>query len=93
MPELVHFKALVHGRVQGIYYRAFASRAAKSLSLKGYVRNVSNGDVELEAEGEKGLLEELLRRLRTGPDGAVVKKIDISWPEYTGKHSSFDVRF
>ena len=93
MPELVHFKALVHGRVQGIYYRAFASRAAKSLSLKGYVRNVSNGDVEAEAEGEKGLLEELLRRLKEGPDGAEVVKIDVTWAEYTGKYSAFDVRY
>ncbi len=93
MPELVHFKALVHGRVQGIYYRAFASRAAKSLSLKGYVRNVSNGDVEAEAEGKKGLLEELLRRLKEGPDGAEVVKIDVTWAEYTGKYSAFDVRY
>jgi len=93
MPELVHFKALVHGRVQGIYYRAFASRAAKSLSLKGYVRNVSNGDVEAEAEGEKGLLEELLRRLKEGPDGAEVVKIDVTWAEYTGKYNAFDVRY
>ena len=93
MPELAHLKATVHGKVQGVYYRAFVSRESRSLCLKGYVRNLSNGDVELEAEGEKGLLEELLRRLRTGPDGSVVKKIDISWPDYTGKHSSFDVRF
>ena len=93
MPELVHFKALVHGRVQGIYYRAFALRAAKSLSIKGYVRNVSNGDVEAEAEGEKGLLEELLRRLKEGPDGAEVVKIDVTWAEYTGKYNAFDVRY
>ena len=93
MPELAHVKAIVHGRVQGVYYRAFASRAAKSLSLKGYVRNVSNGNVEVEAEGEKGLLEELLRRLQAGPDGAAVEKIDLSWSECAGKYSAFDVRY
>ena len=93
MPELAHLKAIVHGRVQGVYYRAFASREAKSLSLKGYVRNASNGDVEVEAEGEKGLLEELLRRLQAGPDGASVEKIDVSWPERAGKYSAFDVRY
>jgi acylphosphatase len=93
MPELAHLKAIVHGKVQGVYYRAFASRIAKSLSLKGYVRNVTNGDVELEAEGEKGLLEELLLRLKAGPDGAEVEKIDITWPEHTGKYSAFDVRY
>jgi len=93
MPELAHLKAIVHGKVQGVYYRAFASRIARSLSLKGYVRNLAGGDVEMEAEGEKGLLEELLRRLKAGPDGAVVEKIDVSWAEHTGKYSAFDVRF
>ena len=93
MPELAHIKALVHGKVQGVYYRAFASCAAKSLSLKGYVRNVSNGDVELEAEGPKDMLEELLRRLKAGPDDASVEKIDVTWSEGTGKYSAFDVRY
>jgi acylphosphatase len=93
MPELEHLKALVHGKVQGVYYRAFASRIAKSLSLKGYVKNVTNGNVELEAEGEKGLLEDLLLRLKAGPDGADVTKIDVTWSEYTGKYNAFDVRF
>ena len=93
MPELAHIKALVNGRVQGVYYRAFASREAKSLSLKGYVRNVSNGAVELEAEGQKDMLEELLRRLKAGPEGADVGKIDVTWSECTGKFSAFDVRY
>jgi len=93
MPELAHLTAIVHGKVQGVYYRAFASRVAKLLSLKGYVKNVANGDVEVEAEGEKGLLEELLHRLKAGPDGAVVEKIDVTWPEYTGKYRAFDVRY
>ncbi|MCX6001696.1 MAG: acylphosphatase [Chloroflexi bacterium] len=93
MPELAHIKALVHGKVQGVYYRAFASRAAKSLFLKGYVRNVNNGDVELEAEGPKEMLEELQRRLKAGPDGAIVEKIDVTWSEGTGKYSAFDVRY
>ena len=93
MPELAHLKATVHGKVQGVYYRAFVSRAARSLSLKGYVRNIAGGGVEVEAEGEKGLLEELLRLLQKGPDGAEVKKIDLSWPDYLGKYSAFDVRY
>lgn len=83
----------MHGKVQGVYYRAFASRIAKSLSLNGYVKNVTGGNVEVEAEGEKYLLEELLRCLKEGPDGAEVGKIDITWPQYTGKYSAFDVRY
>jgi len=93
MPELAHLKAIVHGKVQGVYYRAFVSRAAKSLSLKGYVRNIDSGDVELEAEGTKDVLEELLIHLKAGPEGAVVEKIDVAWSECAGKYSAFDVRF
>ena len=93
MAELARLKALIHGKVQGVYYRAFASRVARSLCLKGYVKNLSNGDVELEAEGEKGPLEELLLRLKAGPDEAAVGKIDITWQRHTGKYSAFDVRF
>ena len=93
MPELAHLKAIVHGRVQGVYYRAFVSRAAKSLSLRGYVRNIAGGDVAVEAEGMKDVLEELLLRLKAGPDGATVKKIDVTWSESEGKYSAFDVRY
>lgn len=93
MSELAHLRAHVHGKVQGVYYRAFASRIAKSLSLKGYVKNVTNGNVELEAEGMKSVIEELLRHLKEGPPGAAVEKIDATWSEYTGKYSAFDVRY
>ena len=83
----------MHGRVQGVYYRAFVSRAAKSLSLRGYVKNIAGGDVEVEAEGMKGVLEDLLLRLKAGHDGATVKKIDVTWSECEGKYSAFDVRY
>ena len=93
MPELAHLKAIVHGKVQGVYYRAFVSRAAKSLSLRGYVKNIAGGGVAVEAEGTKDMLEELLLRLKAGPDGATVKKIDVTWSESEGKYSAFDVRY
>ncbi len=93
MSDRVHLTALVHGKVQGVYYRAFASRAARSLSIQGSVKNVARGDVALEAEGDKGKLEELLRHLKTGPPGSMVGDIDIEWSEYTGQYTGFDVRY
>ena len=93
MSDLVHLRALVHGRVQGVYYRAFASRAAKALSIKGFVRNMRNGDVELEAEGERTDIQDLLRQLKAGPPEAVVEKIDTAWSGYEGLYKSFDVRY
>jgi len=89
----VHLKALVHGRVQGVYYRAFTSRVAKSLGLKGFVKNTRSGDVEIEAEGDKPGLEEMLRQLKIGPSEAIIENIDTVWSDYKGVYSSFDVRY
>ena len=93
MSELVHLKALVHGRVQGVYYRAFASHVAKALSIKGFVRNTTSGKVELEAEGKKADIDELLLQLKIGPSEAKVAKIDVEWSDYKGLYKSFDVRY
>jgi acylphosphatase len=93
MSDLVHLKAQVHGKVQGVYYRAFASRAARSLSIRGFVRNTRNGDVELEAEGERADIEKLLQQLKTGPPEAEVANIDTVWSGYNGLYKSFDVRY
>jgi acylphosphatase len=94
MSELVHLSALVHGRVQGVYYRAFASRIARSLHIKGYVRNINRtGDVEVEAEGERTTVEQFIEKLKEGPEDAVVEKADTRWSDYTGQYNSFDVRY
>ena len=93
MSDMVHLKALVHGRVQGVYYRTFVSNAARALSITGFVRNTHDGDVELEAEGERENIEELLRKLRVGPPDAIVEKIDTNWSAYQGLYKSFDVRY
>lgn len=94
MATLVHLKAVVHGRVQGVYYRAFTSRVAKSMGLKGYVKNiVGSGDVEIEAEGDKPKLEEFLHQLEIGPPGALIEDIDVTWSDYEGHYSGFDVRY
>jgi acylphosphatase len=94
MAELVHLKAVVHGRVQGVYYRAFTSRVAKSLGLKGFVRNlVGGGDVEIEADGDKSKLEEFLRQLEVGPPEALIENIETAWSDYKGVYPGFDVRY
>jgi acylphosphatase len=94
MADLVHLTAVVHGRVQGVYYRAFTSRVAKSLGIRGYVKNIiGTGDVEIEAEGDKPKLEELLRQLEIGPPEALIETIDSTWSNYRGQYPGFDVRY
>ncbi|HYG73876.1 MAG TPA: acylphosphatase [Planctomycetota bacterium] len=67
---------LISGRVQGVGFRAFTQAHAKKLGLKGWVRNLSTGDVELEAEGSEAALKALEEKVKTGPEGSRVDKIE-----------------
>ena len=75
----VNAKITVKGVVQGVGYRWFADRYARKYELKGYVENLHNGSVLLEVEGDRGLIEELVRDLRVGPRSAVVDDVIVEW--------------
>jgi len=93
MNELASLQAIVYGYVQGIFFRAFVSRQASELGLTGYVRNLPEGAVEVNAEGERNRLEKLIGYLKVGPPGARVKKVITNWSEYTGSYSGFSIRY
>ena len=93
MSELAYLEVKVYGHVKGVYYRAFTSRLAKSLGLRGYVRNLPQmGAVEINAEGPKEKLEELVRQLEVGPPESLVDHMDVEWSAFTGQFSKFEVR-
>ena len=94
MSELAHMSAIVTGHVQGVFYRAFASRVAKSLGVRGYVRNLppQTQSVEVVAEGEKSKLEDLVRNLEGGPPESLVDKVEVKWSDFTGEFSNFETR-
>jgi acylphosphatase len=94
MPELAYLTATVYGHVKGVYYRAFTSQLAKSLGLRGYVRNMPEiSAVQIHVEGPKDKLEELLRHLEVGPPESVVDHIDVEWSAFSGQFSNFEVRY
>jgi acylphosphatase len=68
---------LVKGRVQGIGYRWFVQSTAEELELGGWVRNLPDGDVELEAEGDPAKLKLFLEKLRTGHRWARVEELKV----------------
>ncbi len=91
--NLASLHAIVRGRVQGVFFRAFVRSRANALGLTGYVRNLPRSDaVEVQAEGDRNKLEELLRSLHQGPSGARVDKVEASWKDYSGYFSSFGVK-
>ena len=68
---------LVHGRVQGVGYRYFAQRAADALGMKGWVRNLDDGGVEVYAIGSQAEHDELSGRLHKGPAMSDVRGVDV----------------
>lgn len=94
MLEQASLLAVVHGLVQGVYFRAFVRNHAEALGLEGYVRNLSGGRaIEVRAEGEKTKLDELLNHLNTGPSRAKVEHVETKWSEYTGRFKDFQLRY
>ena len=93
MENPVSVRAIVYGRVQGVFFRAFVEEHAQRLGLVGYVRNLPSDAVEAVAEGEREQVNKLVERLKTGPPTAIVDRVEISWSEYTGDHSGFRVRY
>ena len=91
---LALMKAVVHGYVQGVFFRAFVSRQARELGLTGYVRNLPGGRaVDVQAEGERDKLEKLIGYLETGPPAARVLEVVTSWSEYSGVYTGFTIRY
>ncbi len=76
--------ALVSGQVQGVGYRAFARRYAIDKNLNGYAENLSDGRVEVVAEGLKEGLEHFLIHLNNGPVYAKVANIEVQWSGASG---------
>ncbi len=84
---------IVKGLVQGVGFRWFVEREAKQLSLVGYVKNLFNGNVEVEVEGEKGLIEELIKILRVGNRSSRVIDVVVNWQDFEDKFHRFEIRF
>ena len=93
MADLASVQAIVYGRVQGVYFRAFASRQAIELGLTGYVRNTPDRAVEVYAEGERKRIEKLIDHLKVGPSSARVDRVVVDWSEYTGNYPGFNISY
>lgn len=88
-----HAHIIVSGMVQGVGFRYFVYRTASRMDLTGWVKNLPNGEVEIEVEGSKGMIESFIKELPTGNPSAVVKNIDVDWKNPTGKYSGFEITF
>ena len=84
-------EARVKGLVQGVSFRYYTQREAISLNIVGWVRNESNGDVTLAAEGSEEALQKLLSFLHEGPTYARVDLVESEWREASGEFQRFRI--
>jgi acylphosphatase len=88
---MIQKRALISGRVQGVFFRDFTRRTARRHGVVGWVRNLSDGRVEALLEGEPSSVEAVLDALHDGPPAARVDDISVS-EETPAGHHGFEVR-
>ncbi len=93
MNETKQFRAIVRGKVQGVYYRATTVGRAQTLGLAGFARNLPDGSVEVVARGEESVLRRFLESLHVGPTLARVIGVDVDWSDTTPTEEPFSVKY
>ncbi len=73
--QIISVKAIIKGRVQGVFFRAETQKAARLLNLKGYVKNLANGSVEAFFQGDEHGVKKMLEWCSTGPPASRVDRV------------------
>jgi len=89
--DRMQIEAVVHGYVQGVYFRQYTRQRALELGVKGYVENLADGTVHVVAQGNKESLENLVRWLHAGPRAAEVERVEVCWGPVRAPYHGFEV--
>jgi len=84
---------IVSGRVQGVGFRYFVMRIARHLKLRGWVKNLYNGKVEIVVEGEEGMVNQLIKTLPVGNQMAHVTDLDVKKEKPENEFTGFDIAY
>jgi len=85
----VHLR--ITGQVQGVFFRRSAKIEAEKLGIVGWVRNESDGSVEIMAQGEKKNVDKFIKWCKKGPPFARVEKIDVHWEKGLHEFGDFSI--
>jgi acylphosphatase len=86
-------EVIVQGVVQGVGYRFFVLNQARLYDVKGFVKNMPDGTVQVVAEGKKGMVKDFIERLRIGPLSAHVTGVDVKWNEKDSGFTEFRLQY
>ncbi|MDI6602091.1 MAG: acylphosphatase [Thermoanaerobacteraceae bacterium] len=89
MKKMAHIR--LYGVVQGVGLRYQVYRKAAELGVNGYAKNLVDGSVEIEAEGEEEDILKLIDFVKNGIRYARVEDMDIAWHEYKGEYMGFNI--
>jgi len=82
-------RLVIHGRVQGVFFRDSMQREAQHLGISGWVRNLRDGTVEAAVQGESAAVDAIVHWAHQGPQYARVTRVDITSDD--GSYSRFEV--
>jgi acylphosphatase len=85
-------RILIEGRLQGMNFRYHTQQQAQKLGLAGFVRNLSDGRIEIDAQGDDESVEEMLAWCQEGPQNAQLKSILFRYDEPNEHLTDFTVR-
>ncbi|MBN1960847.1 MAG: acylphosphatase [Deltaproteobacteria bacterium] len=89
--DFARVNIIVTGRVQGVFFRASALEQAQSYGIKGWVQNLPDSSLEIEAEGPRYALEEFIKWCKHGPPDAFIKEVFIRWGKYQNEFTTFRI--
>jgi len=92
MKPVVRVRVRVRGRVQGVWFRGATRDRALALAVTGWVRNLPDGGVELEAQGAAGEVDELVQWCKTGPPAARVDGVNVEPMAPVAGSGAFEIR-
>ena len=87
------FRAIISGRVQMVMFRDFTCRKARKVDVTGFVRNLSDGTVEVVAQGSKENLEKLLEYLLKGSMLSHVENVSVEWRTPQKTFDAFEIAY
>ncbi|MCY3871956.1 MAG: acylphosphatase [Gemmatimonadetes bacterium] len=93
MGNIKRIRVTIRGRVQGVGYRYFTQREGGRFGLVGWVKNLPNGNVEAEAEGDEAHVDAFLKAIRRGPPASLVLDFQINEIPANHRDIAFDIRF
>lgn len=84
-------KIIISGTVQGIFFRNFTRENANKLNLKGYIRNLEDGNIEIFVEGEKDNINSLIDLLKKDPPYSQIRDVKVETRRWSGDFKEFKI--